>query len=95
MWKITEGRIVILVDGCASVVIVPQLFVENFQTPDDYANRPVYAAFNRISKMTAFLISVFLPGFYVAVSGFHPELLPETLLTKIASAGSGTPFPLL
>lgn len=90
--KISEGRIVILVDGCASVVIVPQLFIENFQTPDDYANRPLYASFNRLSKMTAFLISVFLPGIYVAISGFHPELLPETLLTKIASSGSGTPF---
>lgn len=92
--KLSEGRIVIIVDGCSSVLVVPQLFIENFQTPDDYANRPVYAAFNRLCKMVAFLVSVFLPGSYVAVCGFHPELLPEDLLVKIATASSGTPFSL-
>ncbi len=92
--KLSEGRIVIIVDGCTSVLVVPQLFAENFQTPDDYTNRPVYAAFNRLYKMGAFLISIFLPGTYVAVCGFHPELLPEDLLIKIATASSGTPFSL-
>ena len=92
--KLSEGRIVIIVDGSSTVVVVPQLFIENFQTPDDYANRPVYAAFNRMCKMAAFLVSIFLPGSYVAVCSFHPELLPEDLLMKVASSSAGTPFSL-
>ena len=38
--KLTEGRIAILIDGTPAVIIVPHLFVEEFQGVDDYSNRP-------------------------------------------------------
>ena len=40
--KISEGRIAILVDGTPSALIVPFLFVEYFQTLDDYSNRAYF-----------------------------------------------------
>ncbi len=92
--KISEGRVAIIVDGTPNVMLVPHLFIENFQSFDDYATRPFYASFTRLLKYIAFLIAVFLPGLYVAVVTFHPELLPETLLVKIAQAESSTPFPI-
>lgn len=93
--KIAEGRVAILVDGTPNVLLVPYLFTENFQSFDDYANRPFYAAFIRWLKYLAFTIAVFLPGFFVAIGTFHPELLPETLLIKISQAEASTPFPLM
>lgn len=92
--KITEGRVAIIVDGTPNVIIVPHLFVENFQSFDDYATRPFYASFTRVLKYLAFFIAMFLPGIYVAIVTFHPELLPETLLVKVAQAEAGTPFPI-
>lgn len=38
----------ILIDGTPSVIIIPHLFAEEFQSVDDYSNRPYYAAFIRI-----------------------------------------------
>lgn len=93
--KVAEGRVAILVDGTPNVLLVPYLFTENFQSFDDYANRPFYAAFTRWLKYLAFLIAVFLPGIFVAIGTFHPELLPETLLIKISQAEASTPFPLM
>ena len=93
--KITEGRIAIIVDGTPNVMIVPHLFIENFQSFDDYAIRPFYATFTRWLKFIAFFLAMFLPGFYVATITFHPELLPETMLVKIAQAEASTPFPIL
>ena len=75
--KIEEGRVALLIDGTPNVVILPHLFLENFQSFDDYANRPFYAAFTRILKLIAFFLAMFLPGVYVAASTFHPELIPE------------------
>ena len=46
----------------------------------------------------AFLIfrrSRFLPGVYVAVLTFHPELLPLPLLVRIQAAREGVPFPVV
>lgn len=93
--KIEEGRVAILVEGTPSVLLVPFLFVENFQTMDDYLTRPFYAAFVRWLKYISFFISVLLPGLYVAIAAFHPELLPESLMLKIAQAEAETPFPVL
>lgn len=66
-----EGRVVLLVDGTPFALIVPYLFVENFQSMDDYNYRPYYAVFIRTLKFISFLISVFFPGIYVAVCTFH------------------------
>lgn len=93
--KIGEGRVVVLVDGTPFALVVPYLFSENFQTLDDYANRPFYASFIRVMKYLAFFLSMLLPGAYVAVVSFHPELLPEQLLYTIAASEAYTPFPLM
>ena len=92
--KIMEGRVAIIIDGTPNVMVVPHLFVENFQSFDDYTTRPFYATFTRILKYIAFFLAMFLPGFYVAVVTFHPELLPEALLSKVAQAEATTPFPI-
>ena len=33
------------------------------------------------------------PGFYLAVSNFHTQILPTMLLLSFADARSGVPFP--
>ncbi|MEG1027941.1 MAG: spore germination protein [Oscillospiraceae bacterium] len=92
--KINEGRIAIVIDGTPYAIIVPYLFTENFQTMDDYSHKAVYGSFIRILKYLAFFISILLPGIYVAISTFHPELLPHSLLFNIVAAEETTPFPL-
>ena len=93
--KLQEGRIGILVDGTPTALIVPYLFVENFQTMDDYASRPFFAAFSRWLRYTAFFLAVFLPGLYVGTAAHDPELLPSVLLLKIAAAVGQTPLPVM
>lgn len=93
--KIEEGRVAVLVEGTPAALLVPFLFMENFQTLDDYLTRPFYAAFVRWLKYFAFLLSTLLPGLYVAIASHHPELLPESLMLKIAQAEAETPFPVL
>ena len=91
--KLTEGRIAIIVDGTPAVMIVPHLFVEEFQSVDDYSNRTYYAAFIRLMKYLSFFVSVFLPGLYVALAQFHPEYFPTWLLINTSESLAKTPFP--
>lgn len=93
--KITEGRIAILVDGTPTAIVVPYLFVENFQALDDYANRPFYATFTRWIRYVAFWVAIFAPGFYAAITVHRPEVLPDSLLIKIAMEEANTPFSIL
>ena len=93
--KISEGRVGILVDGTPFALIVPYFFNENFQSIDDYTHRPYYAVFERWLKYLAFFFTILLPGLYVAVGTFHPELLPEALLLNVTAAEQDVPFPLV
>ncbi len=93
--KITEGRIGIIVDGTPMALIVPYLFIENFQSMDDYADRPYFSTFTRILKYIAFFISILLPGLFVAIGTFHQELFPTPLLYNLAVAESSQPFSLM
>lgn len=93
--KLSEGRIAIIVDGTPAVIIVPRLFVEEFQGVDDYSNRTYYAAFIRVTKYLSFFIAVFLPGLYVALAQFHPEYFPTTILIKTSESLAQTPLPVM
>ncbi len=93
--KLLEGRVAVLVDGSPFASYVPYLFSDNFSTVDDYDNQPFYATMNRILKYFSFVISVILPGFYVAVGTFHQELIPTSLMYTIAVAEATTPFSLM
>ncbi len=91
--KLTEGRVAIIVDGTPAVMLVPHLFVEEFQGVDDYSNRTYYAAFIRVLKYLSFLMSVFLPAIYTAFAQFHPEYFPTWILIKTSKSLSETPLP--
>ncbi len=93
--KITEGRIAVLVDGVPSALIVPYLFAEYFQTLDDYSNRAYFATFTRLLKYGAFFISMLLPGVYVSLGTFNPEMFPTLMLNKIAGSIGATPLSLM
>ena len=92
--KITEGRIGVLVDGTPFALVVPFLFTEHFQTMDDYTQQPLYASFIRLIKYVAFVVSLLLPGIYVAVGTHHAEMLPSVLLLSFINSARSTPFSL-
>ena len=92
--KLMEGRIGIIVDGTPSVLVIPHLFAENFQSVDDYSNRPYFATLTRMLKYISYFISILLPGLYIAFVTFHPEYFPKPLLKNIQESIENTPLPL-
>ena len=92
--KLCEGKIVVLVNGSPSAMVLPTLFGENFECLDDYAQPAFFASFLRLLKYGSFYLSVFLPGVFVCLAVYLPELLPPQLPFKIEAAERATPFPL-
>ena len=93
--RILEGRAAILVDGSPMALTVPFLFIEGFQNPDDYYARPFFSALIRWVRLLGFLLSIYLPGIFVSLEAFHPELFPTQLLVSVAAAREGLPFPVV
>lgn len=90
--KLLEGRVAVLVDGSPIVLTMPMLFTESFQSPEDYYVRPYYASLLRLIRFLAFILSIFSPAAYVALTTFHQELIPSQLLFTLAAGGEKVPF---
>ena len=84
-----------LLSGSPHVLILPAQFPMFFQASDDYYEKPPLGSFIRILRWMGAIISVFLPGFYVAIVNFHQELLPTALLMRITATREGVPFPVV
>lgn len=93
--SILEGRVAIAVDNSPEVLLFPATFNTFFQASDDYYNQWSVATFARILRYIASIIAIGLPGFYIAITGFHLEMLPTELLLAIAQARSGITFPVV
>ncbi|CAM4138197.1 spore germination protein [Paenibacillus alkaliterrae] len=88
-----DGKIIVMVSGTPSVMICPGLFVEFFSSSEDYYQRTVFASLVRLMRLVAFFLALALPSIYIALSTFHPELIPTVLLLAIKDTREGIPFP--
>lgn len=91
--RLCEGKIVVLVAGSPTAMVLPSFFAEHFECLDDYSSGAVFAGLIRLLKYLAFLLAVFGPGLYVMAVSFAPEMIPVQLLAKLAQAETSTPLP--
>lgn len=91
--SLLEGRIAILIDNSPFVLLVPTIFANFFQSPDDYYQRWMYSSSVRIIRMLAILISMLATPLYVAITSYHTSIIPTRLAYSIAASREGVPFP--
>ena len=81
--------------GTPLVLVVPSLFVEFFQSPEEYSERTWVGSLGRLSRFVAFFLAISLPAIYVALASFQQELIPFRLLTVLARFSKEVPFPVV
>ncbi|MBC8060943.1 MAG: spore germination protein, partial [Clostridiaceae bacterium] len=91
--KLLEGRFGVICDGSPVVLTLPSIFVEVFQSNEDYYDNFLYSSFVRALRWLCFFLGTSVPAIYVAIVTFHQELIPTELLISIYTARKGVPFP--
>jgi spore germination protein len=91
--SLLEGKIIVMVQGTGTILMCPGLFTEFFQTSEDYYHRVVFSSFIRLVRIAAFFMALTLPSVFIALTTFHPELIPTNLLMAILDTREGIPFP--
>lgn len=91
--NLIEGRIAIFMDGTPTVLIAPINFFSFYQSPDDYNSRAYIGTFIRLIRLFSFLIAITLPAIYIAVIGFHFEIMPEKLVVTVKGSVDNIPYP--
>lgn len=90
-----EGRVLLMVDGTPSQLIAPATLLAFMQSAEDYYQGFFFGSWVRILRYLFFFVSLVLPSAYVAITTFHPEMIPFNLLISIASSREIVPFPAL
>jgi len=92
---ILEGQVGIIIDGTPFALLAPSTFFNFFQSSEDYYQRYDISSFLRLIRYSAFFVSMLLPALYIAVTTFHQEMLPTTMLISLAAQREGVPLPAL
>ncbi len=90
--SMVEGRVGILIDGLPVSVVIPGTFVAFLQAPEDYSQNFIISSLIRGLRYILVFVTLFLPGFYIAVSSFHIEMIPTELALVITASKEGVPF---
>lgn len=90
-----EGRVAVVVDNTPFVLLLPSTLNVFFQAAEDYYDRWQIMSFMRVLRYCAAVLAVSLPGLYIALTVYHPSMIPTALALKIAGARMDIPFPAL
>lgn len=88
-----EGKVAVLTSGTPFALVMPMTFWNGLQSPDDYSHRFLYVTMIRWLRYLFTLFSMVFLSLYIALTTFHPEMVPPKLMINIASLRERAPFP--
>lgn len=86
------GRVGVIVDGIPLGYLAPVDVGVLMQSPEDWGKDYVSASAIRILRYGALLLSLLLPGLFIAMATFHPEMIPLQLLRAMIESKASVPF---
>jgi len=92
---LAEGHVAIFVGMSPFVLAVPVTLWTLVHSPEDAYLRAPYGTFLRMLRWLALVVALLTPSFYVAVTNYHPEMIPTDLLLAIAGSREQVPFPVV
>ncbi|MCY0895138.1 MAG: spore germination protein [Alicyclobacillaceae bacterium] len=92
---LSEGHVAIFVGNSTFVLAVPVVFWTLVHTAEDAYLRFPFGSFLRVLRWIALVVALLLPAMYVAITNYHPEMIPTDLMLAIAGSREQVPFPVV
>ncbi|AOH54600.1 hypothetical protein ABE28_009585 [Peribacillus muralis] len=90
--SLNNGRFAILVDSAPTALIGPGNITFMLKAAEDRHTASYYTNFEYFFRIIGLIISVFLPGFYIAIISFQLDQLPFSFLATITVSRFGLPI---
>ncbi|MEK0285580.1 spore germination protein [Caldifermentibacillus hisashii] len=91
--NIAGGKVVLILDGTPNAIITPSVFFDFMTSMDDKYLPFGVSKFLKVLRYFGLFICLLLPGVYVAVTSYNPEVLRSELAFSVAGSRVGVPFP--
>lgn len=93
VYKLFDGKLVGLMDNSPFAFCTPVSFFDFMESMDDFGQRWIVSTFIRGLRYAAILVTLLFTAFYVSVTTFHYEMIPQALLPSLLESRSKVPFP--
>jgi spore germination protein len=90
---VKEGRIAVMIEGAPFALVAPTNFYDFLHSIEDNFQLPIVGNFLLLVRYIGVIITTILPGAYVAISAYNPEILRVQLALSLAGSRSGVPYP--
>lgn len=90
-----KGRVIVIVNGTPYGIIMPSILIDFLSSSEDTNLKPNFSNFLRILRVISSFLTLLLPGLYIAVTSFHQEILPTSLMFSILGSRENVPFPII
>jgi len=87
-----NGRFILIVDGNPSAIIGPVNLFLLLKSPEDASFPFLSVNVGRMLRFLGLITTVFLPGFYIALTSYHMDQLPFPLVATISVGRMGLPM---
>lgn len=91
--SLLNGRFVVLIDGVSYAYLAPINLFFLLKSSEDIEANYFYGAFERLIRVVGISVAVFLPAFWVALTTFHQNQIPFSLLATVIESRKGVPLP--
>lgn len=88
-----RGRFAVIADGAPIAIIGPANLTMLLKSPEDVYFPFYFSSMGMLLRLLGLIISLLLPGFWVALASFNVEQLPYPLVATIGLSRIGLPFP--
>jgi hypothetical protein len=92
-YNLTQGKVIILLEGTGYALIGPAVFYDFMSTMEDIYQPFWISRFLIWLRYFGLLVSLTLPSIYVGVTAFNPELFRVQLALSIAGSRISVPYP--
>ncbi|RSK26217.1 spore germination protein [Bacillus sp. HMF5848] len=93
IYNIARGKVVLLLEGTSFALVMPAVFYDFMSSMEDLYQPYWVAKFLTILRYTGLIISLILPGVYIGITSYNPEVFRVQLALSIAGSRAAVPYP--
>lgn len=83
---LTEGHVVIICDGSPVAAVLPVTLYSLLSSPEDVYSRPAVGNIMRMARYLGALLSITIPGVFMAIFMYHQGFLSAEMLSTLISS---------
>lgn len=92
IYNLAGGKVVLVVNGSPHALVAPVIFFDFMTSMEDNYQTKWTTTFTTLLRYLGLFICILLPGLYVAITSYNPEIFRIELALTVAGGRIGVPY---